>query len=95
MHCVQGISRSATIIMSYLILTQGFEYKDAFEFIQRKREVVNPNLGFITQLMWFYKRLYMPFDSIPITPRVFMVCSHEREDPMRVVAKLQMEHFLI
>ena len=37
----------------------------------------------------------MPFDSIPINPWVFVVCSHELEDPTRVVAKLMMEHFFI
>lgn len=45
--------------------------------------------------MWFHKWLYLPFDSIPINPRVFVVCSHELEDPTRVVAKLMMEHFFI
>mmetsp|Transcript_40526 Transcript_40526/g.46485 ORF Transcript_40526/g.46485 Transcript_40526/m.46485 type:complete len:203 (-) Transcript_40526:174-782(-) len=45
--------------------------------------------------MWFHKRLYKTFDSIPVNPRVFTVCSHEREDPHRVVAKLMMEHFFI
>jgi len=24
-----------------------------------------------------------------------MVCSHEREDPLRIVAKLMMEHFFV
>lgn len=94
-HCVQGISRSATIVMSYLILVRGYDYKEAFDFMQAKRQVINPNLSFITQLMWFHKRLYQPFDSIPVNPRVFIVCSHEREDPLKIVAKLMMEHFFI
>ncbi len=32
-HCVQGISRSATIIMSYLILKQGMDYATTFKFM--------------------------------------------------------------
>lgn len=94
-HWVQGISRSATICLAYIILSNGLDYNEAFEFIQKKREVINPNLGFIIQLMWFHKRLYKPFDSIPVNPRVFTVCSHEREDPHRIVAKLMMEQFFI
>lgn len=62
---------------------------------RNKREVINPNLGFIIQLMWFHKRLYKPFDSIPVNPRVYTVCSQSREDPHTIVAKLMMEHFFI
>lgn len=71
------------------------DYKEAYTFMQVKREVINPNISFVTQLMWFHKRLYMPFESIPINPRVYVVCSHEREDPNRIVAKLMMEHFFV
>lgn len=63
--------------------------------MQQRREVINPNLGFIVQLMWFHKRLYKTFDSIPVNPRVFTVCSHQREDPHRIVAKLMMEQFFV
>lgn len=45
--------------------------------------------------MWFHKRLYKSFDSIPVNPRVYTVCSHQKEDPHRIVAKLMMEHFFI
>lgn len=94
-HCVQGISRSATICLAYVILSKGLDYNEAFEFIQKKREVINPNLGFIVQLMWFHKRLYKSFDSIPVNPRVYIICSHEKEDPLQIVAKLNMEQFFV
>jgi len=45
--------------------------------------------------MWFHKWLYLPFDSIPVNPWVYVVNSHEKEDPNRIVAKLMMEHFFI
>ena len=32
-HCVQGISRSSTLVLCYLIYTQGIDYKTAFETI--------------------------------------------------------------
>jgi len=95
LHCVQGISRSATLVMSYLILKRGWDYKTTFEFIQTKRPIVNPNLSFITQLMWLQKRLYAPFDQIPVYPRIYIVSSHEKEDPTKIVAKLSMEHFFV
>jgi hypothetical protein len=92
---VQGISRSATLCIAYTILTNGFDYNEAFEAVQKGREAINPNLGFIVQLMWFHKRLYKNFDSIPVNPRVFTICSHQREDPKRIVAKLMMEQFFV
>jgi hypothetical protein len=50
-------------------------------------------MTFIAQLICFYKRLYeVTFDSIPVAPRVFVVCSHELEDPFRIVAKMLMEN---
>lgn len=94
-HCVQGISRSATICIAYIILNNGLDYNEAFEYMQQRREVINPNLGFIVQLMWFHKRLYKTFDSIPVNPRVYTVCSHQREDTKRIVAKLMMEQFFV
>ena len=62
-------------------------YKEGFEFVQAQRSVINPNFGFISQLVHFYKRLYEGFGSIPVAPRVYAICSMEREDPFFIVAK--------
>lgn len=46
-------------------------------------------MTFIAQLICFYKRLYEDaFDSIPVTPRVFVVSSHELEDPEYIIARM-------
>lgn len=49
-HCKFGISRSATIVISYII--QKFKYRtnEAMAFISSKRPMINPNKGFIKQL---------------------------------------------
>lgn len=49
-HCKFGISRSSTIVCSYLI--QKFEYRciEAISFVSSKRFIINPNQGFIRQL---------------------------------------------
>lgn len=57
-HCVQGISRSCTIIMAYLMKVQGVNWEKGFEFMRSKRPIVNPNMSFIAQLVTFNKRLY-------------------------------------
>ena len=46
-HCVQGISRSATICCAYMILTEGLTYNEAYERVKARRACANPNLQFI------------------------------------------------
>ena len=59
-HCVQGISRSATICIAFMILTERMTYNAAYERVKSRRACANPNMTFIQQLMWFEKRLLDP-----------------------------------
>jgi hypothetical protein len=64
-------------------------YNEGFNYIKEKREVANPNMTFIAQLICFYKRLFEEqFSSVPVNPRVFVISSHEIEDPERIVARM-------
>ena len=87
-HCMQGVSRSVTICFAYII----FVYKKSFEEIYTsariQREICSPNIGFQVQLIWWYKRLFEEYDSLPISPRVFAIGSHQREQPHVVVARI-------
>jgi protein-tyrosine phosphatase len=56
-HCAAGISRSATIVISYVMKTYRFSYKRAFEFVRQKRSVIRPNEGFVQQLHIYEKQL--------------------------------------
>ena len=53
-HCYAGISRSATIIISYL-MKQGMSYLSASQKLKIKRPFVNPNINFVNQLCKFYQ----------------------------------------
>ena len=55
-HCVNGINRSASIVIAYLMWTKKMTFKDAFEFVERKRFIF-PNFGFREQLQLFEKEL--------------------------------------
>jgi protein-tyrosine phosphatase len=46
-HCVQGISRSATIILAYNIFTEKITYQEAYAYLKEKRACINPNMTFI------------------------------------------------
>lgn len=76
-----------------MIFSEGVTYNEGYRRLKERRDCVNPNLTFITQLQWFYKRLYEPnFNSLPVLPRVYSLISHQIEDPHRVVAKLLLEN---
>ncbi len=49
-HCIAGISRSASICAAYLIKHRGMSAIEALEFVRSRRRMANPNAGFIGQL---------------------------------------------
>jgi len=49
-HCVQGVSRSASVVSAYLIAARGWSVNDAVEFVRSKRSNALPNRGFVFQL---------------------------------------------
>jgi len=57
-HCVAGSSRSATIVIAYLMKYNNMSLKDAFVLCRKKRNIVSPNKGFMSQLIVFENQLY-------------------------------------
>lgn len=55
-HCNHGVSRSAALVMAYLIKACGFTLKLAFFHVQSKRQVAKPNVGFMKQLIEFERK---------------------------------------
>ena len=45
-HCFAGVSRSASIIIAYLMKEKNNTYKEAFSFVKAKRSIIDPNFGF-------------------------------------------------
>ena len=57
-HCNQGISRSATIVIAYLMQKKLFNtYKQAYEFVKQKRAKISPNAGFVKKLISLEEKL--------------------------------------
>lgn len=94
-HCIQGVSRSATLCISYLIFDKQMNHQTAFSIVQKERPIANPNMIFNVQLIWWHMRLYQDYSALPVSPRVYAIGSHEKEQPMFVVARLLMEHLYI
>lgn len=61
-HCAMGISRSAAVIIAYLIKYENKNYEDAFVTVKKIRENINPNHGFNSQLNTFSQKIHKIFD---------------------------------
>jgi len=49
-HCFMGSSRSATIVLLYLMRVHGMSLDEAYRFLKNKRPVVNVNVTFMEEL---------------------------------------------
>ncbi|EPR64859.1 dual specificity phosphatase, catalytic domain-containing protein [Toxoplasma gondii GT1] len=63
-HCAKGISRSASLVICYLMFRRCWSYADSFTYIRRKRPIY-PNVGFQIQLQEIQKRLQRFRPTIP------------------------------
>jgi len=55
-HCMGGYSRSATVLIAYLMKHRGLSYVDALTVAKTGRPQVKPNPGFVKQLLEFEHR---------------------------------------
>ncbi|KAJ7103835.1 protein-tyrosine phosphatase-like protein [Mycena epipterygia] len=49
-HCQQGVSRSASIVIAYLIRERAMSYDAAYELVKSRRQCIRPNSGFVVAL---------------------------------------------
>merc|ERR1712232_288326 len=92
-HCHQGISRSATIVLAYLMWRFKMQFDAAFKSLQKIRPICNPNTGFTCQLLTLGKKLSrasttspglapgMPAANNANCPVLFRVAPHHMKEP--------------
>ncbi len=56
-HCYAGISRSATIVISYLMKKNKITFEKAYEMVKKTRSCISPNLSFYTALKEYEKTI--------------------------------------
>lgn len=49
-HCRSGVSRSATIVLAYMVSARRYTLHDAFFLTKSNRSIITPNLGFMDRL---------------------------------------------
>ncbi|CAF3331984.1 unnamed protein product [Rotaria socialis] len=67
-HCNLGISRSTTLILSYLMKTYNATLLEAFKYLRHRRPIVCPNVGFLRQLIDYEFELFSHAYSDPNDP---------------------------
>ncbi|XP_023138348.1 dual specificity protein phosphatase 16 isoform X1 [Amphiprion ocellaris] len=59
-HCLAGISRSATIAIAYIMKKMDMTLDEAYRFVKEKRPTISPNFNFLGQLLDFEKKIKSP-----------------------------------
>ena len=52
-HCYMGSSRSASIVIYYLMKKYGLNFNIAYSIVKSKRSLINPNINFVNELKEF------------------------------------------
>ena len=55
-HCKNGKSRSAALVVFYLMKEKGWDYDTCISYIRKRRSVAKPNSGFKKQLKEYYDK---------------------------------------
>ena len=63
-NCAQGVSRSATVTVAYLMTINSWSVDEALAFVRTKRSIANPNPHFMAQLAEF--RASPQFDTLQV-----------------------------
>ncbi|KDO26003.1 hypothetical protein SPRG_08656 [Saprolegnia parasitica CBS 223.65] len=78
-HCVAGRSRSASVVIAWLMTTQQLSLHDAYQRVLMSRPWIEPNATFLKHLALFEKTLCVPMSAstrsaidelTPILPRM-------------------------
>lgn len=57
-HSYYGMSRSAAVVIAYLMKEKGMSLKDAYHHLKERHSSVNPNDNFVVQLIRYEQELF-------------------------------------
>eukprot|EP01022_Parablepharisma_sp_SALTPOND_P024567 TRINITY_DN547_c0_g1_i1.p1 TRINITY_DN547_c0_g1~~TRINITY_DN547_c0_g1_i1.p1 ORF type:complete len:248 (+),score=5.63 TRINITY_DN547_c0_g1_i1:34-744(+) len=56
-RCAAGVSRSASVVIAYLMKEEKLRYKEAVDVVKRARPIISPNTHFVKQLQSYEQML--------------------------------------
>lgn len=93
-HCFRGRSRSATVVIAYLMHKHHYKLEKAFFKVKSKREIINPHLGFLAQLKLFEAMDYT-LDPGNIQYKMFrLYCASERMRKAKILFRDSLDKVL-
>ncbi|PHT49130.1 Protein-tyrosine-phosphatase MKP1 [Capsicum baccatum] len=87
-HCYQGVSRSTSLVISYLMWREGQSFDDAFGYVTAARDITDPNIGFSCQLLQYQKRVRASPLSPSLLLRMYRFAPHSPYDPLHLTPKM-------
>lgn len=86
-HCFRGQSRSATVVIGYLMQKHRYTLEKAFYKVKSKCEAINPHMGFLAQLKMFESMGYI-LKSGNVQYKMFrLFCASERMRKAKILNK--------
>ena len=55
-HCMSGVSRSASLVIFYIMKEKKWDYDKSFEYVRNIRTFIDPNTYFVQQLKEYYEK---------------------------------------
>ncbi|KAH7299376.1 hypothetical protein KP509_24G008200 [Ceratopteris richardii] len=87
LHCCQGVSRSAAFTIAYLMWRKSQSFDESFQEVQAMRIIINPNMGFVSQLMHWERKLSSPSERDAL--QIYRIAPQSPYDPLYLVPKLE------
>ncbi|KAK8937825.1 Protein-tyrosine-phosphatase MKP1 [Platanthera guangdongensis] len=84
-HCRRGASRSAALVIAYLMWRHCQPFDEALRVVRAARASADPNLGFASQLLQCQARVLLSPSSSGL--RAYRMAPHSIYDPLHLVAK--------
>ncbi|KAH6570234.1 hypothetical protein BASA50_011313 [Batrachochytrium salamandrivorans] len=63
-HCQQGVSRSAALVIAYVMKSQRMCLQDAYTFVKQSAPQISPNVNLVAQLVEFEQKWNLSADSL-------------------------------
>jgi len=85
-HCVAGVSRSASICLAFLMKYCKMTLKESYNHVKSRRPIIRPNAGFFRQLIEYEKKLFGRTSVSMVSSSMGLIPDVYKEDVKHMVA---------
>lgn len=78
-HCEKGISRSPSVVIAYLVKSNGWSVVEAYKFVQDRRPIIEPNAGFMEILRQFEQSAEIQSERHKLRMALLFPCKNVRK----------------